>query len=567
MSDMPDTARQRRRLVWIGAGLVIVFVIVGLAFSRRGNEPAEPGNTISVSPEVTAAALLQRQLQSTLDGLRPERLGVSSDPDSQVNDLNFWWADQKPNGADLTSAAELELVRKLLGATAADVAAAESFDQRDAAHIRNCLLFRAIARHIANSDEQDVDRCVSAFNLTTRHIALRVGGAAEEPLTPFEVLLLGRGTPADRAWVFAEILRQLSIDCVLVEPRASDEVNPSHDFLVGAILQQGTYLFDPRIGLPIPGAGDAAQDAILVGLPATLAEVRSNDGLLRQLDQPDGPDYPLTAERLQQVTVRVITQATLSAGRMASLQSALPEDYPALLFDGLAASPTRNVGLLDRVRQAGGSGPWSPDDVHVWDYSETQTAAFHANGGETAPALRERMDILHGPRIMRKQPVGEGEAVNIIGESQQPLRYVRVQHLRGDLSDALISYGAIRSSNTGELREAVNEAAADDASYWIAICQYELGRDAGALANTKLYQKTHPTGVWLDSIPFLQALCLARQGQYQAAVQTLSDASASGALSARDSFLIRRWQSRPDVTPARDEQVSVEVKQHSCNAG
>jgi hypothetical protein len=549
MSDMPDTARQRRRLLWIGGGLVILIVIVVLAFSRRGSEPAEPGKTSSVNSEATAAALLQRQLQSTLDGLRPERLGVSSDPDSQVNDLNFWWADQKPTGADLTSAAELELVRKLLGATAADVAAAERFDQRDTGHIRNCLLFRSIARHIANAVEQDVDRCVSAFNLTTRHVALRVGGETEEPLTPFEVLLLGRGTPADRAWVFAEILRQLSIDCVLVEPGTSNEGNPSHDFLVGAILEQGIYLFDPRIGVPIPGAGDAAQDAVLVGLPATLAEVRANDGLLRQLDPPDGPAYPLTAERLQRVTVRVMTQATLSAGRMAALQTVLPEDYTALLVDGLATSPTREFGLLNRVRQAGGSGLWSPEDVRVWDFPETQAAAFYANGGEAAPALRERMDILHGPRIMRKQAVGDGEAVNIIDESQQPLRYVRVQHLRGDVSDALISYGAIRSSNTGELREAVNEAAADEASYWVAVCQYELGRYESALSSTRLYEKTHPGGVWLDSIPFLQALCLAQQGQYQAALQTLSDTSAGGTPSPRDSFLIRRWQSRPDVPP------------------
>jgi tetratricopeptide (TPR) repeat protein len=159
------------------------------------------------------------------------------------------------------------------------------------------------------------------------------------------------------------------------------------------------------------------------------------------------------------------------------------------------------------------------------------------------------MDILHGPRVLRKRAAPGGETVNIIGESQQPLRYVRVQHLRGDLADALISYGAIRSSNTGELREAVNEAAADEAGYWIAVCQYELERFDSALSSARLYQKTNPAGVWLDSIPFLQALCLARQGQYQAAAETLRQASAGADLSPRDSFLIRRWQSRPDVAP------------------
>jgi hypothetical protein len=554
MPDVSDHSNPRRRLPWIGGGLALLVVIVILALTGGDDAPTDTGGNGTVDPANTAAVLLQRQLLSTLDGLRPERLNVSSDPESQVNDLNFWWADQQPADGDLTSQGELELVRSFLGDAPAEVAAAERFDLRDVAHIRNELLFRAIARHVASSEERDVDRCVAAFNLTTRHVALRVAGAADEPLTPFEVLLLGRGSPADRAWAFAEVLRQLSIDCVIISPRDSSEGTLSGDLLVGAILpQDGIYLFDPRIGLPIPAEDDDSEISLLPGRPATLDAARANDGILRQLDVPGGPAYPFTAERLQQITIRVVTHATLSAGRMASLQTALPEEFTALLFDGLGSSATRESGLLDRVRQAGAGGLWSPEDVQVWNFPETQTAAFQAGGGEAAPALRERMDILHGPRVLRKRAAAGGEAVNVIGESQQPLRYVRVQHLRGDLVDSLVSYGAIRSSNTGELREAVNEAAADEAGYWIAVCQYELGRYESALASTKLYRKTNPGGVWLDSIPFLQALCLAGQGQYQAAVQTLSDAAAGGAPSPRDSFLIRHWESLPDVTPAQHE--------------
>lgn len=553
MSETTDRSNPRRWRLWVAGGLAVLFLVVFIAYRGGGDSPTKSGGDSPVNTESAAEALLQRQLLSMLDGLRPERLGVSSDPESQVNDLNFWWADQKPAEGGLTSPDELELVRKLLGAAAAEVAAAERFDLRDAGHVRNDFLFRAIAGHIADSEERDVDRCVAAFNLTMRHVGLRAAGASDAPLTPFEVLMIGRGTPADRAWVFAEILRQLRIDCVIIEPGAAGEGPSPSEFLVGAILpDNGVFLFDPQVGLPIPAAGTGAGEAELVGRPATLAEVRADDGLLRQWDVPDGPAYPLTAERLQRVTVRVITQATLSAGRMASLQTALPVDYTALLFDGLASSTIREVGLLDRMRQAGGSGLWPPDVVDVWSFPETRTADFYANGGEAAPELRERMDILRGPRVVRRRAAAGGEMVNVIGESQQPLRYVRVQHLRGDLTDALISYGAIRASNTRELREAVNEAAADEAAYWVAVCQYELGRYESALSTTKLYEKTNPTGVWLDSIPFLQALCLARQGQYQAAVQTLRGASAGGPLSPRDSFLVRQWASRPDAAPADD---------------
>jgi tetratricopeptide (TPR) repeat protein len=288
-----------------------------------------------------------------------------------------------------------------------------------------------------------------------------------------------------------------------------------------------------------------------VSQPATLSEVRANDALLRQFDVPGGAAYPVTADMLRQVSARLITHAGFSASRLASLESALPGDYAAVLSDGLARSATREVGLLERIVQAGSEGGWSPEDVAVWDYPERQTAAFHAAGGESAPGLEQIMSILRGPRIVRTQSAPDGGTVRVLSDSSQPLRYVRVQQLRGDLADALTSYGAIRSAYNYE-PDAVNQAAADEAAYWIGVCQYELGRYPATIETLQLYRRTWASGTRIDETPFLQALADAQQARFPEAAQVLSEAASAGPIAARDSFLIRRWRARQDRTPASE---------------
>lgn len=541
MADLPeDTAPSNRRLWLIGGGVALLLILVFLVTTRPNGD--SPSNSPETAPSgETVAEQSQRQLVSMLDGMRPERLGVSSDLEGQVNDLNFWWREQPAAAKAELGSEERELLSKLLGEEAAQFAAAPRFSDRDAGQIRNALLFRAMAKQVAGMAETDVDKCVAAFELVTRQVTL--AGAGAPPLTAFEVLLVGRGTAADRAWAFAEVLRQLNIDSVILTPRGADDPEL---WLVGAILPgEGVYLFDPAVGLPIPGSANADSDALLVSQPATLAEARANDALLRQFDVPGGAAYPWTAGMLQHVSARLITHAGLSAARMASLEAVLPGDYTAILSDGLAKSATRELGLFERVVQAGQGGAWSPDDLGMWDYPESQTAAFYAAGGEDAPQLEQIMSILRGPRVVRTQRGPDGEAVRILSDSSQPLRYVRVQQLRGDFADAIESYGAIRSAYNYE-PDAVNQAAADEAAYWIAVCQYELERYSATIDSLRLYHRMWAGGTRIGEAPFLHALAAARLSRFQEAAQVLSAAEQAAPPTPRDSFLIRRWESRPE---------------------
>lgn len=542
MADLPeDTAAGNRRMWLIGGGLALLIIVVFLITTRPNGDSA-PTTTETAAAGDSVAEQSQRQLLSMLDGMRPERLGVSSDLEGQVNDLNFWWREQPEAAKSELGSEERELVGKLLGDAAAQFAAAARFSERDAAQIRDALLFRAMAQQVAGVAERDIDKCVAAFELVMRQVALAAAGEPP-PLTAFEVLLAGRGTAADRAWAFAEVLRQLNIDSVILAPRGEEDAAL---WLVGAIVPgEGVYLFDPAVGLPVPGSANAESEALLVSHPATLAEVRENDALLRQFDVPGGPAYPWTADRLQQISVRLITHAGLSAARMAALEAVLPGEYTALLADGLASSATRELGLLERVVQAGSGSGWSPEDVSAWAYPESQSAAFYAAGGENAAELEQIMSILRGPRVVRTMRGPDGAVVRILSDSSQPLRYVRVQQLRGDFADAIASYGAIRSAYSYE-PDAVNQAAADEAAFWIGVCQYELERYSAAIGSVRLYGHTWAGGTRIAETSFLHALAAAQQSHFQEAVQVLAAASGSASPSTRDSFLIRRWQSRPE---------------------
>ena len=532
MSEPVSESSSSRWRIWAAAGVgLLVLFLLFLAAGGDNSGPA-PNATGKNDDTSRAETELRRQLSETLDGLRPERVGVSATLDGQVDDLNLWWVDYSELAGVNIPADTATAVSGLLGGEAAQRAAARRFDVRDAAHIRDALMFRAIAESIALSSESDLQRTVSAFEFVTQHVSLVNRTDADPPLTAFDILLLGRGNGAERAWAFVEILRQLEIDSVILQPSAGGT-----GLLVGAILpDSGVHLFDPEIGLPVPAA--ATGTAILPDQPATLQDALADDGILRQFDIPDGRAYGWTAEKLAAAKVQFVATAEWSAPRMQIVQAALPEQYAAMLYDGVVASESGRQPLNERIAAAGANGLWSGEQLQAWAFAEQRAAAFFAAGGEEAPAVQQQFRIVRGPRVLRKQII-DGADVIVETDSPQPLRYVRVLHMRGGWQEALTAYGTIRSAppQLGEM----NKLAREDAVYWIAVCQYELGRYDAAVNTLALYLRDYPTGGWVRSSLALLALCEMHRGRPEAAVEVLQT-SAGETPTLREAFLIRRWQ-------------------------
>ena len=537
MSEPVSESSSSRWRIWAAAGvglLVLFLLFLAAGGDSTGPDPNATGTSDDASRAETE---LRRQLLETLGGLRPERVSVSTTLDGQVDDLNLWWVDYSESAGVSIPDDAAPAISRLLGDAAAQRAAASRFDVRDAAHIRDALMFRAIAESVALSSENDLQRTVNAFAFVTRHVALVNRTAADPPLTAFDCLLLGRGNAAERAWAFVEILRQLEIDAVILQPSADGGTG----LLVGAILPgSGVHLFDPEIGLPVPAA--ASGTAILPEQPATLQDALADDGVLRQFDTPDGGAYGWTAELLASAKVQFVTTAEWSAPRMQIVQAALPEEYAAILYDGVVASEAGRQPLNERIAAAGEDGLWTGEQLQAWTFAEERTAAFFAAGGEEATAVQQQFRIVRGPRVLRKQII-DGQDVIVETDSPEPLRFVRVLHMRGEWQGALTAYGTIRSAplQLGYTNVLVRE----DAVYWIAVCQYELGRYDSAVNTLVLYLRDYPTGSWARSSLELLALCEMHRGRPEAAVEVLQT-SAGETPTLRESFLIRRWQLMAD---------------------
>ena len=237
----------------------------------------------------------------------------------------------------------------------AESALAESvFQPYEGRLLQEAIWHRDISRWAQGSSLYPVDRAAALFDWTIRNVQL---DADEDvlPLRPWQVLMFGHGTAEQRAWVFAELCRQQGLDVVMLS--VPDEAELPADgasaagatrFWLPALLSDGQlYLFDTRLGLAIPGAkGDGV---------ATLAAVKADDGLLRQLDLDDRP-YDVTAEQLKHMTASPVADRFQLTRRAQAIEGKLTGDDRLVLT-------SRPSAIAERLKVAPGVA-----DVTIWDF-------------------------------------------------------------------------------------------------------------------------------------------------------------------------------------------------------
>jgi hypothetical protein len=153
--------------------------------------------------------------------------------------------------------------------------------------------------------------------------------------TPYESVLLGRGTASDRAWVFMLLARQQGLDVVMLGLGNAEEPGKLKTWIPALLLSQregaesatDLYLFDPALGLPIPGPKRR-------GI-ATLAQAATDESVLRQLDLDDKKPYPVKAAELAEVTALAEASPGYLSRRMQFLESRLGGDQRITLTTSL----------------------------------------------------------------------------------------------------------------------------------------------------------------------------------------------------------------------------------------
>ncbi|MEZ6065066.1 MAG: hypothetical protein R3B90_05025 [Planctomycetaceae bacterium] len=297
------------------------------------------------------------------------------------------------------------------------------------------------------------------------------------------------------------------------------------------------FLIDPANGVPIPAASEAAADTPFITRPATLAEVKADDALFRQLDLPGNP-YPHNSQQFNRVKVKLIGTSSHWSNRIAILD--LVSDHrSARLYDGLGQNRLKSDSLLDRVSAAGATGGWGAGDIEVWDFPELETDRFEAAAELAESKAQVFATLLQRPEVNSDQVL-----------SRQTLGAARRQQISGAWKSAMEGFRQIRIGHPYYKIDPLNDLCMESAIYWTAGCQFELG-EFDSVRNTVIgsYPPTFLTPIppiWADGMMRLAIDASAELGDYPAAIQISQQMSGDQPFG--HVYMVRRWARLAGIT-------------------
>ncbi|MFM1904636.1 MAG: hypothetical protein RLZZ440_2536 [Planctomycetota bacterium] len=400
--------------------------------------------------------------------------------------------------------------------SAAAVLERPTFDgSGDIQAVRDRIWLAAIVRTAGGDGLDEVEAATRLFAWTIRWLA----AVSDPPMVPTEavpgsrwffpgeILLAGRGSPAQRAWIFLELLNQAGIDGVMLAT-PGPAGGPPRPWVPAAIIGGEAYLFEPTYGQPIAGPdGDGI---------ATVRQAAADPGILAALSLPDRP-YPVQANDLGRLVVLVPGDAWSLSARMARLNAELAPAHgvrvaveaSTLAARALAAIPGANEG-----------------EPQLWTFPWETLARRELAGA----ALADEIGPLTVP-LPSDDPRQSGQAV-------RPLFAGRVREFRGELegpAGAKAAYLAARPS-----RRAISQAVAglpepqaaavtrglvrmkEDATYWLGLLTLSEGQDQAAADYLgRMTLEAAPDSRWTDAARVNLAAALEGLGRLQEAAVAL----------------------------------------------
>ncbi|MFO0880633.1 MAG: hypothetical protein U0840_25075 [Gemmataceae bacterium] len=338
MSQEAQTSRPRNfspfvLFGWIGLPLLILSGLYLFLVFGKGS-PGDSSNPDSIPT--------QRDEENHLASVR-STLARQSDLATcrtAIQQLNAHLNTADEYRAQAPSASEAEKLSSSLGLQPDDLAeiASTVYTPLDAYYLDACFLLRdamraretgAIESASGKIAPSLLDRATRAFEWTVRMVRLTEPERVTllpVPAPPAFCLRRGEGTPLERALVFLALLEQIGFD--EDEPVAiqgslvfvPDERGQQQLWCCGVATGKkpdALYLFDPALGLPLPGPGGK-------GI-ATLAQVRKDPTLLTQL-KSGMLTYGISADQVKQASVGLVVPLSAVAPRMRVLQDRLLRD-------------------------------------------------------------------------------------------------------------------------------------------------------------------------------------------------------------------------------------------------
>lgn len=422
------------------------------------------------------------------------------------------------------------------------------FSMSDARALQEIVWIRDVAQRVRGNRRDPLNQAVAIFDWVVRNVQLDPLAVDEQgkplpriPQTAGETLLFGRGTAADRAWLFLLLARQQGLDAAMLA--LADPANPKappRPWLPAVLVEDEVYLFDIHLGIPVPQMGGVTADRSgqLQFRPATLAEAAGDDFVLRQLDPSADEPYPVSSSDLKQGVVALLEASPLYLSqRMKLLEQQLSGDQ-------------RMVLTVDALAQA---GRWKAHpnvaDARLWTMPYEIIAQLAQSGEALA---RER--VLRALPLMFVPPLAKGRILDLKGQFD------------GE-GNALALYQASRPSQQflekqrsldDQIRLAIY-LAKQDATYWLGLIAYE--REQFSTAIDYFEHRTleaFPDAIWGPSANYNLARTYEASQEFDKAIATYR--RDGGSPYQRGNLLRARWLEgfhTTQVTPEK-EPASVE---------
>lgn len=552
------------------APIVFVFfvgtLLPGCSKTNDASQQAEQQADQKAKSQETEAERCRTKLAAAIVRVTPAELALQDRPERSINGLNAWIASCAADEVDELNLSEATIA--LIGDSVR--VTSRRFTVNDAGFIRDCLLLRDLGNSLFarledtnDGGTNDVDRVQTVFDWLVRNVSLLKKDETRIPLSVFDILMTGRGTVEDRAWLFAETLRQQQIDAVVVrtsaEPEDGDSL-ASSSWLIAVLLDKNSLLFDPLTGMSVQAkAKEDADDAMQTAIDALKNHARWRD-----------------------CTVEAVAQLPAFSPRMLVLQEQLAADDAAILYEELTGGTSEILPLVTRIVTAGGD-LWATDDVSVWQYPESQVVAANALTEQQQQEFDDLMRPFQGP--FQRQPyqsasieelttvpealkADERQALvqerllqdyskilesseDMFGKPSRQLLKTRLRQILGDSDTAVIQQlqqvrissmeGSVSIRIPDLIRQRdglpeviqipfpnaileVNQSTTGDSLYWTAMCQMDRNEYGAAIITLMNYRRQYPQGQWKYPSLMNHSLCLVQQKRIDDALTILEEA-------------------------------------------
>ncbi|MGB8853128.1 MAG: hypothetical protein WCC69_06145 [Pirellulales bacterium] len=470
------------------------------AVSAPANDPAS-GTVRSAAPAATSAAARQKLLAGALAVLdRFDDFDEARGAELVFDRLAQWSrVAAEPAGGSWRPDPLLDTLPDRLRAAVPEPLDAIGFAAaHDVTFLRDERWLADIARVARGGAVDDVAIATNLFQWTVRSLAL----VSDPPLVPSEtnpgnrwflpgeILLAGRASAPQRAWIFLELLRHAGLTGVMLATcdAADGDVRP----WVPAVMSDGEmYLFEPAYGIPIAGPEGRGV--------ATVSEAAGDPAILETLSLPDRP-YRVQAADMQRLSVLVATDAWTSSRRMAILDTDLRSTREMrIAVAASAAADAARTALPEAARER---------PAGVWEFPwETVARRRAAGAAVSAAAMREL-----APLQIALVPTDNAGA----GRPMRPLYAARLREFRGELDGPTGAKAAYLAARPGRdvIAAAVRglppeqaQAAGrlygqmkEDAAYWLGVLTLGEGEYEAAVDYLRrMTLEAAPDSRWADA--------------------------------------------------------------------